>query len=100
MSALDYVAYIATQFKPVVAKTIYDMTKANTVLDTSCGWGDRLAGKSFASNATEYYGCDPNPNTYKQYMKQIEEYSKFFPNKKLRYIIVVQKIYLMMSYQI
>ena len=44
---------------------------------------DRLAG-FFASNATEYYGCDPNPSTYKQYMKQIEEYSKFFPNKKVK----------------
>ena len=75
--------YIATQFKPLVAKTIYDMTKANTVLDTSCGWGDRLAG-FFASNAKEYYGCDPNPNTYKQYKKQVEEYSKFFPNKKVK----------------
>ena len=75
--------YIATQFKPLVAKTIYDMTKANTVLDTSCGWGDRLAG-FFASNATEYYGSDPNPNTYKQYKKQVEEYSKFFPNKKVK----------------
>ena len=75
--------YIATQFKPLVAKTIYDMTKANTVLDTSCGWGDRLAG-FFSSSATEYYGCDPNPNTYKQYHKQIEEYSKIFPNKKVK----------------
>ena len=75
--------YIATQFKPLVAKTIYDMTEANTVLDTSCGWGDRLAG-FFASNAKEYYGSDPNPNTYKQYKKQVEEYSKFFPNKKVK----------------
>ena len=55
MSAFRLGTYIATQFKPVVAKTIYDMTKANTVLDPSCGWGDRLAG-FFASNATEYYG--------------------------------------------
>ena len=39
------------------------MTNAKTVLDTSCGWGDRLAG-FFASDAEEYYGCDPNPNTY------------------------------------
>ena len=44
MSGFRLGTYIATQFKPVVAKTIYDMTKANTVLDTSCGWGDRLAG--------------------------------------------------------
>ena len=83
LSAFRLGTYIATQFKPVVAKTIYDITKANTVLDTSCGWGDRLAG-FFASQATEYYGCDPNPNTYKQYMKQIEEYSKIFPNKKVK----------------
>ena len=59
------------------------MTKAKRVLDTSCGWGDRLAG-FFSSSAEEYYGCDPNPNTYKQYMKQIEEYSKLFPNKKVK----------------
>ena len=83
MSAFRLGTYIATQFKPLVAKTIYDMTKANTVLDTSCGWGDRLAG-FFSSSATEYYGCDPNPNTYKQYHKQIEEYSKIFPNKKVK----------------
>ena len=83
MSAFRLGTYIATQFKPVVAKTLYDMTKARTVLDTSCGWGDRLAG-FFSSSAEEFYGCDPNPNTYKQYMKQIEEYSKFFPNKKVK----------------
>ena len=74
--------YIATQFKPLVAKTIYDMTEANTVLDTSCGWGDRLAG-FFASNATEYHGCDPNPNTYLNYQKQCQEYNKLFPGKKV-----------------
>ena len=83
ISAFRLGTYIATQFKPVVAKTIYDMTNAETVLDTSCGWGDRLAG-FFASKATHYYGCDPNPNTYKIYQKQIEEYSKFFPNKTVK----------------
>ena len=83
VSAFRLQTYIATQFKPNVAKAIYQMTDAKRVLDTSCGWGDRLAG-FFASSATEYYGCDPNPNTYKQYMKQIEEYSKFFPNKKVK----------------
>jgi len=83
ISAFRLGTYIATQFKPVVAKTIYDMTNAETVLDTSCGWGDRLAG-FFASKATHYYGCDPNPNTYKNYQKQIEEYSKFFKNKTVK----------------
>ena len=73
--------YVATQFKPVVAKAIYNMTNARTVLDTSCGWGDRLAG-FFASNAEEYYGCDPNPNTYERYQQQISTYNKFLPKPK------------------
>ena len=34
-----------------IDKTIYEMTNAKTVLDTSMGWGDRLTG-FFASNAT------------------------------------------------
>ena len=70
VSAFRLGTYIATQFKPVVAKAIYDITNAKTVLDTSCGWGDRLAG-FFASDAEEYYGCDPNPNTYEIYQHQI-----------------------------
>ena len=67
--------YIATQFKPVVAKTIYDMTNARYVLDTSCGWGDRLAG-FYASNAFFYVGCDPNPNTFERYKEQCIYYEK------------------------
>ena len=73
ISAFRLGTYIATQFKPVVAKAIYDITNAKTVLDTSCGWGDRLAG-FFASDAEEYYGCDPNPNTYQRYQEQIATY--------------------------
>ena len=73
--------YIATQFKPIVAKTIYDMTDANTVLDTSMGWGDRLTG-FFASNATHYIGCDPNPNTFKRYKDMIEFWNGLTGNKK------------------
>ena len=74
-------SYVATQFKPVVAKAIYDMTNAKRVLDTSCGWGDRLAG-FFASDAEEYYGCDPNPNTYARYNEQISKYNKLLSKPK------------------
>ena len=63
--------YIATQFKPIVAKTIYEMSDAKTVLDTSMGWGDRLTA-FYASNATHYIGCDPNPNTFTRYEKMME----------------------------
>ena len=81
MGAFRLGTYIATQFKPVVAKAIYDMTNAKTVLDTSCGWGDRLAG-FFASDAEEYYGCDPNPNTYARYTQQISKYNKLLSKPK------------------
>ena len=81
VSAFRLQTYIATQFKPNVAKAIYQMTDAKRVLDTSCGWGDRLAG-FFASDAEEYIGCDPNPNTYKQYLKQIETYNSFLSKPK------------------
>ena len=81
MSAFRLGTYIATQFKPNVAKAIYQMTDAKRVLDTSCGWGDRLAG-FFASDAEEYIGCDPNPNTFKQYLKQVEVYNSFLPKPK------------------
>ena len=81
VSAFRLQTYIATQFKPNVAKAIYQMTNAKKVLDTSCGWGDRLAG-FFASDAEEYIGCDPNPNTFKQYLKQIEVYNSFLAKPK------------------
>ena len=81
VSAFRLGTYIATQFKPVVAKAIYDITNAKTVLDTSCGWGDRLAG-FFASDAEEYYGCDPNPNTYQRYQEQISKYNKLLSKPK------------------
>jgi len=81
ISAFRLGTYIATQFKPVVAKAIYDITNAKRVLDTSCGWGDRLAG-FFASDAEEYYGCDPNPNTYQRYQEQIATYNKFLEKPK------------------
>ena len=81
LGAIRLGTYIATQFKPVVAKAIYDMTDAKTVLDTSMGWGDRLAG-FYASNATHYIGCDPNPNTFKVYKEMIKVFDKLTDNKK------------------
>lgn len=74
-------AYVATQFKPTVAKYVYNRFNAKTVLDTSCGWGDRLAG-FWASNAETYVGCDPNPNVYKTYMEQCKFYDKHIFNNE------------------
>ena len=74
--------YVATQFKPNVARAIYELTEAKTVLDTSCGWGDRLCG-FFATRGTEIYvGCDPNPNVFEQYKKQCVAYEKILTGKE------------------
>ena len=83
MSAFRLGTYIATQFKPIVAKTIYNMTNAKTVLDTSMGWGDRLAG-FFASDATHYIGCDPNPNTFKVYWEMVREFDNLAQGKTVQ----------------
>jgi len=80
LMAMRLGAYIATQFKPVVAKAIYQMTEAKRVLDTSMGWGDRLTGFFTSNCSTEYIGCDPNPNTFRVYKEMAKEYSKLLSN--------------------
>ena len=72
--------YTATQFKPSVAKALYEKHDAINVLDTSCGWGDRLAG-FYGTRCTEkYVGCDPNPEVYEVYKQQCIEYEKLLGN--------------------
>ena len=68
--------YTATQFKPSVAKALYEKHEARYILDTSCGWGDRLAG-FYATPCTEFYvGCDPNTEVFETYKKQCIEYER------------------------
>jgi hypothetical protein len=45
------------------------------------GWGDRLTG-FYASNATHYIGCDPNPNTFERYHKMIKFYDKIYDKSR------------------
>lgn len=74
-------AYVATQFKPHVAKTIFDFvlkisnSKAKSVFDFSMGWGDRLAG-FYTSSAEKYMGTDPNPQVFRVYVEQCKAYEK------------------------
>lgn len=78
--------YTATQFKPSVAKALYEKHTAVNVLDTSCGWGDRLAGFYATPSTRTYVGCDPNPDTFEAYKKQCIEYERLL-NGKLPLII-------------
>ena len=68
--------YICSQFKPNVAKVLYDKLDSKNILDFSAGWGDRLAG-FYASECGEYYlGIDPRKENHSIYEKQKEFYSK------------------------
>jgi len=67
-------AYVATQFRPNVAKFLYEAYGAKRILDTSMGWGDRLAG-FWASDAELYVGCDPNADTFDMYKQQCFYYA-------------------------
>ncbi len=68
--------YICSQFKPNVAKIIYDKLGSKNVLDFSAGWGDRLAG-FYGSETGEYYlGIDPRKENHPIYHKQAEFYDK------------------------
>lgn len=75
-SAFRIGTYTATQFKPNVAKALYEKHNAQSILDTSCGWGDRLAGFYVTPHTEFYVGCDPNPEVYETYKKQCLEYEK------------------------
>jgi hypothetical protein len=77
--------YTCSQFRPSVAKTMYDMFESKKVLDFSMGWGDRLAG-FYAGNTTEHYvGIDPKNDNHPLYNQQkafYEKHTSFFENEK------------------
>jgi len=77
--------YICSQFKPCVAKAIYDKYKCKNVLDFSAGWGDRLAG-FYASDFGELYvGIDPkkeNPPIYRQQAEFYEKHRTLFEGER------------------
>jgi hypothetical protein len=76
--------YIASQFKPSVAKYIYNRYAPNgVVLDFSSGWGDRLTG-FYASSAKEYIGIDPNKNLIAGYNDQITMYNSICKDKSAK----------------
>ena len=77
--------YICTQFKPNVAKIIYDMFKSENILDFSMGWGDRLAGFYASEHGKHYVGLDPRKENHPIYLEQSEFYQKhlgFFEHER------------------
>lgn len=68
--------YEASQFRVTAAMALYDLFGAEDVLDTSMGWGDRLAGFCFSKTGKRYYGFDPNHRLHKGYAAQMELYGQ------------------------
>jgi len=68
--------YIAAQFRPSAAKYIYDYFQAETVLDFSMGWGDRILGAHTSEYVKKYVGFDPNLSLIEGYVKQITQYQQ------------------------
>ena len=82
VNAINMSCYIPAQFKPTLAKAMYNFFDAKNVLDFSMGWGDRLVG-FLASNAESYIGIDPNTKLHEPYNK-IASYCN--TSKKTRFI--------------
>lgn len=68
--------YIAGQFKPSVAKAVYDFFESENVVDLCAGWGDRLSGFYASRTTKSYFGIDPNTALCEGYKNQIFEYNK------------------------
>ena len=82
--------YICSQFKPNVAKGIYDRYECKNVLDFSAGWGDRLCGFYASEHGELFVGIDPRKENHPIYEQQAEFYKKhstFFENEKRHELI-------------
>ena len=74
--------YIAAQFRPSAAKYIYDYFDAETVLDFSMGWGDRILGAHASDSVKKYVGIDPNVSLLMGYIEQIKHYGHLWGGKQ------------------
>lgn len=79
--------YVASQFKPTVAKTIYELFDSRDVLDFSSGWGDRLCGFFAAEKTCSYVGIDPNTRLHDGYVAQLRRYPAMAKNEKYAKLI-------------
>ena len=72
-SALSMRGYIASQFRPSAAKSIYELFDSRKIYDPCGGWGDRLSG-ALASDCDVYYCRDVNPMVFSGYALQQQVY--------------------------
>jgi len=67
-AAMQFVHYVPANFRPIAAKTIYELFGGEgRVLDLCSGYGGRFVGFWFAKNTTHYVGIDPNKHLKQPY---------------------------------
>ena len=76
---------IASQFRPTVAKYIYQRFSATKVLDPSAGWGDRLVGALATDTVVKYTGIDSNTELRDSYTKMIKKFNIYGQNIRMIY---------------
>lgn len=66
--------YIASQFKPLAARTFYELFNSKRIYDPSSGWGDRVCGFMATKGAEFYCSTDPNSSLYVGYEAETKRY--------------------------
>lgn len=61
---------LAPQFRPAVAKALYDIYEGGDVLDLCGGWGDRLAGAMASECVRSFTVIEPRPEAASLYQQQ------------------------------
>ena len=72
-----------TQFKPTLFYYLIKFLKAQDILDTSAGWGDRLIG-SLAAGVNSYTGIEPEGDLIASYTQIINKFKNLSPNREMR----------------
>ena len=76
LSAMKQRGTAAAQFRPAVAKALYEFFKAERIYDPCSGWGDRLVAALACDRVLEYHGVDANGDLQKMYTDMISTYNK------------------------
>ena len=64
---------IVSQFRPLIAKTLFETLGVKRILDPCCGWGDRLVGAMATKSVETYIGIDSNTDMKDSYETMVRD---------------------------
>lgn len=85
-SSIGLVGSLPTNFKPMIAKAIYNKfcEEGDTIWDMSCGYGGRMLGCLSSKKSLHYIGTEPNTETM-SHLKELGEYIEKVTGRKNSY---------------